>query len=246
MAPEQKLTKKQRKELRKIEWQKKAKIDQRNQQIKKYSIWAGAIAVIGLVILGLVMLVNSPAPSSSEKANVAPITSRDITNGESKAKVTLIEYADFQCPACAAYHPIVNQVLEQFKGKIFYAYRIFPLTNIHKNAIISAQAAYAAKKQGKFFEMSDMLFNKQKEWESLQDPTETFTGYAKVLKLDSDKFKNDMSSSEAKKYVSDSEQEALSEGINSTPTFILNGNKITNPQNYDAFKKLIENELNKK
>lgn len=246
MVEAQKLTKKERKELRKIEWQEKAKKEERKAQIKKYSIWIGAVVIIGLVIIGLVMLVNSPTPSLSQKSNVAPVSTRDITNGESKAKVTLIEYSDFQCPACAAYHPLVKQLLQEYKGKIYFVYRIFPLTNIHQNAVVSAQAAYASYKQGKFFEMTDTLFTNQKDWESVQDPTNVFIDYAKLLKLDTDKFKTDMKSDEAKKYVADSEQQALSEGINSTPTFILNGNKITNPQNYEAFKKLIDNELNKR
>lgn len=246
MADEQKLTKKERKELRKLEWQEKAKTEARNAKVKKYSIWAAAVLIIGLVILGLVWFVNSPSSSSDQNLTIAPVSKRDITNNESKGKVTLVEYADFQCPACAAYHPIVNQLLIDFKGKIYYVYRMFPLTNIHPNSHISAQAAYAALKQNKFFEMSDLLFTKQTEWAGLQDPTPAFTDYAKLLKLNADKFKNDMNSDEAKKYVNDSEQLALSEGINSTPTFFINGVKVQNPQSYDDFKKLINNELNKK
>jgi len=245
MEENRKLTKKEKKELRKLEWQKKEKSNERNAKIKKYSIWAGAVAVIVLIIAGLLMLVNTPSSPSSKASNVAPVSAKDITNGESAAKVTLIEYSDFQCPACAAYYPVVKQLLEDYKDKIYFVYRIFPLTSIHPNARISSQAAYAAYRQNKFFEMEDLLFVNQKDWAKASNPSGIFMDYARELKLDAKKFEADMNSEEAKKYVIDSENQALSEGINSTPTFILNGVKIKNPQGYDEFKKLIENELNK-
>ena len=246
MQEGQKLSKKEKKELRKLEWQEKANLEQKNAQIKKYSIWAGAVTVIILIIAGLIMIVNSPSTPSSESSNVAPVSAKDITNGENKAKVTLIEYSDFQCPACATYHPIVKQLLEEYKGKIYFVYRIFPLTNIHPNAKISSRAAYAAYKQNKFFEISDLLFGRQKDWSSASDPTGIFMDYARELKLDLKKFQTDLNSDEAKNYVNDSEKQALAEGINSTPTFIVNGVKIKNPAGYEEFKKIIDNELNKK
>lgn len=243
MAEEQKLTKKEKKELRKLEWQEKAKLEERNAKIKKYSIWAGTVGVIVLIIGGLIMLVSSPSSTTTnQQANVAPVSAKDITNKESAAKVTLIEYSDFQCPACAAYYPVVAQLLQEYKGKIYFVYRIFPLTNIHPNARISGQAAFAAHKQNKFFEMEDLLFVNQKDWANASEPSGIFMDYARELKLDAKKFQNDMNSDEAKKYVTDSENQALSEGINSTPTFILNGVKIKNPAGYEEFKKLIENE----
>lgn len=242
---EEKLTKDEKKQLRKLEWQEKAKLEERNAKIKKYSIWASVVGVIVLVIVGLVMLVSAPSTPSNEIANVAPVSEKDITNGENKAKVTLIEYSDFQCPACAAYHPIVTQLLTEYKGKIYFVYRMFPLTNIHPNAKISSQAAYAAYKQNKFFEMGDLLFSNQKDWQAESDPRGIFMDYAKSLKLDAKKFQDDMNSDEAKKYVEDSENQAQSEGMNQTPTFVVNGVKIKNPAGYEEFKKIIDNELNK-
>lgn len=246
MEENHKLTKQEKKELRKLEWQEKAKNQERNEKIKKYSMWAGVVAVIVLVIGGLILLVSSPTKTASVAANVAPVSEKDITKGNKDSKVTLIEYSDFQCPACAAYHPLVTQILEEYKDKILFVYRVFPLTNIHPNAKISAQAAYAAHKQGKFFEMSDLLFSNQKDWEKEGDPRGIFMDYARKLKLDAKKFQDDMSSTEAKKFVEDSENQALSEGMNQTPTFIVNGNKISNPGNYEEFKKVLDDELNKK
>ncbi len=243
----EKLTKKEKRELKKQEWQEKAKLEERNAKIKKYSIWAGAVALIVLAIAGLIALAGSPSSTTkNEKANIALVSAKDITNGDSKAKVTLVEYSDFQCPACASYYPLVKQLLEEYKGNIYFVYRMFPLTNIHPNAHISAQAAYAAYKQNKFFEMEDFLFTNQKDWAQNSDPRSTFIDYARKLKLDLKKFEADMNSDEAKNYVNDFENESTSEGMNSTPTFILNGIKISNPAGYEEFKKLINNELNKK
>lgn len=242
----QKLTKKEKKELRKLEWQETAKKQERNAKIKKYSIWAGAVAIILVVVFGLIQIINSSSSTPGGKViKVAPVTAKDITKGNSKSKVVLIEYSDFQCPACAAYHPLVNQLVADYSDKILFVYRMFPLTNIHPNSHISAQAAYAALKQGKFFEMSDLLFSNQTDWAEQSDPTGIFTDYARKLNLNLSKFQTEMNSSEAKNYVNNSETEAISEGMNETPTFILDGVKITNPQNIEDFKKLIDQELKK-
>jgi protein-disulfide isomerase len=245
MDDNHKLTKKEKKELRKTEWQEKAVKEKRNAKIKKLSIWGGVI--LAFLVIGFVLLQVVTAPTQpTQTINIAPVSARDISTGNPKAKVTLIEYADFQCPACAAYHPIIDQLLSNYKDKIFYVYRMFPLTTAHPNALISAQAAYAAYKQKAFFKYDDMLFSKQTEWADLQDPKTALVDYATLLKLDTVKFQTDMLSSEAQKYVQDSEAEATNEGINQTPTFFINGNIIQNPTSYDAFKQLIDATLNKK
>jgi protein-disulfide isomerase len=242
---EHKLTKKEKKELRRLEWQDKAKTEARNAKIKKFSIWAGVILIVLIVGGVLVAAISSPS-SSTPNITITPVSARDISEGNSKAKVTLVEYADFQCPACAAYHPVVNQLLDAYKNKIFYVYRMFPLEQAHPNALISAQAAYAAYKQGAFFSYDDLLFSKQNDWATLQDPTTVFTDYAKSLKLDMNKFTTDLNSDATKKYVKDSENQALTEGVNQTPSFFINGQLIQNPNSIDGFKTLIDAALKQK
>lgn len=241
----EKLTKKEKKELKKAEWQQKIDSEKKKALYKKVGIVVGVILVVVISIFGLIQLANSPT-SVNSGINVPPPNKNDISEGNPKAKVTLIEYADFQCPACGAYHPLVNQLLTDFNGQIYYVYRMFPLTNIHQNAFVSAQAGYAAWKQGKFFQMDDYLYNGQASWESLSDPKPTFIDYAKKLNLDINKFETDMNSDASKNYVQDSENQALSLGINATPTFFVNGVQIQNPASYDQFKQIIQNALNKK
>lgn len=241
----EKLTKKEKRELKKQEWQEKADREKRNALYKKVGAIIGTVLVVIISIVGLIKLAGSSGPSSSG-INVPPVSKNDITRGNPKSKVTLIEYSDFQCPACAAYHPLVKQLLSELGDKIYFSYRFFPLTSIHKNALISSQAAYAAKLQGKFWEMHDMLFETQTSWAESDNAADTFTAYAKKLNLDVNKFQKDMNSDEAKNYVADSQNQASSIGINSTPTFFVNGQQITNPRSYNDFKKIIQDEINKK
>lgn len=241
----EKLTKNQKKELRKFENQKKQDFQKRNDLFKKAAIWGGAVLILALSVWGLVSL-SSSTPNSTSQITAPPISKNDITIGTPSAKVSLVEYSDFQCPACAAYHPIVNQLLSEFSGKIIFAYRFFPLSQVHQNAMTSAQAAYAAYKQGKFTDMYNMLFDNQNSWKTDNGAQELFIGYAQKIGLDRDKFKKDMNSDEAKNFITNSYRQGTDIGVNSTPTFFLGGKKIESPGTYDNFKKLIQDEINKK
>ncbi len=242
----EKLTKKEKKELKKQEWQEKLKKQNRQKAFKKIAIWAGAAVILIITVYGLINLANSPQVTKTSSEKPPLVTSDDPVAGSPSAKVTLMEYADFQCPACAAFHPMVKQLLAEYKDKIYFVYRYFPLINIHKNAMISAQAAYAAGQQNKFWEMHDMLFETQNSWADSQNPEATFADYAEKLNLDINKFNSDIESDKAKSFVQDTYSNGLAIGINSTPTFYINGTRIENPRTYDDFKSLIENEINKK
>lgn len=228
-------------------WEQGLKEEARKQLIKKAAIWAGigALCIAGLA--GLVMLAGKTT-SVSVTPTVNPkfpkVSSADIVLGDPKAKITVTEYSDFQCPTCAAYNPIVNKLLIDYKGKVKYAYRFFPLISIHKNAQISAQAGFAANKLGKFDEMKDVLFDKQADWESISDPRDTFIGYAKDLGLNPDNFKSIMNSDEAKNAVLAGETQALGIGLNSTPTFFV-GNLNVPLAGEDGLKQVIDQELKK-
>lgn len=216
-------------------------------KLKEIGIWIGVIAVLVGGLFGLITLVNkSPTPQEPiQAANLPPVSKDDFVKGASdSAKVTLIEYGDFECPACAAYFPIVALLREEFKEDLRIAHRFFPLKNIHKNAMIAAQAAYSAGLQNKFWEMHDMLYENQKSWTNT-NAKDTFIGYAENLELDMKKFKEDLDASSTKQFIENEANQAASLGVNSTPTFFLNGFKIQNPRDYEAFKKLIQDELKK-
>ena len=196
----EKLTKKEKKELRKQEWQEKLKKQEQNKKFKKLGIWAGVAVVLIAAVYGLIQVANSPQVSSTSSGKLPQITNSDPAIGTPSAKVTLVEYSDFQCPACAAYHPMVKQLLTDYNGKIYFVYRYFPLAS-HQNAMISSLAAYAAGLQSKFWEMHDMLFQTQNSWANSQKARETFIDYAKKLDLDINKFKTDLESDKGKNFI---------------------------------------------
>lgn len=228
-------------------WQDNIKKQERTDMFKKIAIWGAIIAVSIAGLAGLVMLADRSSSSNQapvESANFPKVSDKDIILGDKEAKVTITEYADFQCPACASYNPVTNRLLEEYKGKAKLVYRFLPLKSIHKNALISGQAAYASYKLGKFSEMKDLLYDKQADWESLADPREIFEGYGLTIGLDIEKFRTIMNSDGAKNAVEAGEAEALGLGLNSTPSFFI-GNKRIQPQGYDAFKKVIDEEIAK-
>ena len=190
---------------------------------------------------------NAPLtpPPPAEIQNVPPVSKTDFIRGNPNAKITLIEYADFQCPACAAMHSTIKQLEGDFKDNLRLIYRFFPLTNAHQNAMISAQAAYAASLQGKFWEMHDIIYENQDGWSDSTQPKTIFTDYAKKIGLNLNKFNSDIDSDSTKKFVTDEQNKGLDLGINGTPTLFLNGKEIQNPATYEDFKKLIQDEINK-
>lgn len=139
---------------------------------------------------------------------------------------TLVEFSDFQCPACLAVQAPLKEILKKFEGKVEFVYRFFPLVTIHKNAQMSAQAAEAASRQGKFWEMHDKLFATQGEWSTLTDPKEKFGGYADELGLDKAKFMTELDSQEVRDVINVDLLSTTRYRMSGTPTFYLNGAKI--------------------
>jgi len=170
------------------------------------------------------------------------ISETDWVKGNREASVVLIEYSDLQCPACAAYAPIVNRITEEFSDRIAFVYRHFPLPQ-HQNAELASRATEAAGKQGKFWEMVDQIFANQDTWANERNAQEVFRAYAQSIGLDVAQFENDRNSREIKNKIENDYLSGIQSRINSTPTFFLNGEKIQ-PQNYEEFRNLILQKLN--
>lgn len=137
--------------------------------------------------------------------------------------VEVVEFSDYQCPACASVHEPLKQILSKFEGKVSYVHRHFPLTSIHKNALFAAQATEAAHNQGKFWEMGDLLFTKQSDWAGVEDPKSKFAEYAASLGMDKDRFEKELESEEVKTRVSVDMLAASRYALGGTPTFFVNG-----------------------
>lgn len=205
----------------------------------------GVLAAIVVIVAGMVWIGNLQDHANDPQALTVPVNDSDWYEGGKDATVTLVEYSDFQCPACGAYFPVVKSLSQNYGDKLKIIYRHYPLTQLHRNAQLAAQAAEAAGMQGKFFDMHDMLFSGQKDWSDLADPTDTFVAYATQIGLNVDQFKADLTSSGVKDAIAQDVRGGNSANVDSTPTFFLNGLQITsNPQGLAPFMELIDAELN--
>ena len=233
------LTKKQRKELRKQEKLEMRAEAVRSQRLTRIFWWGLGIATVLVFVFLFVKAASTPSTSQTPPPEV---NQQDWTKGaaEGSASATLIEYSDFQCPACKVYQPLLGQVLSAFPESLRFVYRHFPLRNTHKNAQLAAQASEAAGKQGKFWQMHDMLFDKQDSWSKLPTAKDVFIEYAGVLKLDIDKYKSDLDNSDVVQKIDADLAGGEAVGVDSTPTFYLNGKKVENIKGLEDFKKRVE------
>ncbi len=209
------------------------------------------LVIVLVVVLGLfgVLTLTKKDKNNNQSDNnstTSSVKASEHTYGKLDSKVTLIEYGDFQCPACKSYYPIVKQLKEEYKDKIKFQFRNYPLSQIHPNAFMAARASEAAGQQNKFFEMHDLLYENADAWVPQTDPSSLFISYAAQLNLDGNKFKDDLKSQKISDIINADLKEGQKVGVNSTPTFVINGKKIDkNPTSLDEFKKLVDDELAK-
>jgi len=184
------------------------------------------IATIVLLIGGVFYLSGTnPAVTSEGTIDKKVLIAGKNTKGKKSAKVTVVEFSDFQCPACGAFHPDMKKILSDYNGKIYFIYRHFPLP-IHKNAMKAGEAAEAAGAQGKFWQMHDRLFETQTAWSEIADPTSLFVGYAKSLGIDEEKFKKALDEGTYLSLIQKDLQDGNKAGVNATPTIFVNGKKV--------------------
>ena len=236
---QEQLTKKERRFLRRQERELDNVRETRKRTVRRVIGWSATVLAIAGSVWGIVTLVQNTSGRVSASMLPVAVSDADIQTGNRQAAVTLVEYADFQCPACAAYHPLLEQLLKEFDGKMKFVYRYLPLSSIHQNANLSAYAAQAASKQGKFWEMHDMLYEDQSVWAESKNARDIFVGYAGTLGLNVAQFKKDIDASDVTAVVRDQTEAGTRSGLSSTPTFFLNGKKIANPQSYDDLRELI-------
>lgn len=209
---------------------------------KRVVFWSIFVIVIALIVWGLAVAMKKSAntPGGLNLGTPAAVTDTDHVMGSADAPVTLIEYSDFQCPACEMYYPLVTKLLsDEGSTTVRFVYRHFPLSQ-HANAVPASMASEAAGLQGKFWEMYDLIFANHTDWTELPDPTSVFVGYATRLGLDITKFKSDLNNPVLRSAIQANTDEGIKIGINQTPTFFVNGKAIVNPQSYEAFKAIID------
>ncbi len=165
---------------------------------------------------------NSGSPNQPTPASPAPTK----PNVKVSSPVVLEEYGDYQCPPCGQLYPELKQIEKEYGNQVQIVFHHFPLAKIHKNALVAAHAAEAARNQHKFWEMHDRLYLNQKEWAELEDPRPVFISYARQLNLNADQFKQDMESNQVDQRISADIQRGQSVGVTGTPTVFLDSHML--------------------
>ena len=180
------------------------------------------------------------AAAAAPPEHVTIVVGDAPAKGSTSAPVTIVEFSDFQCPFCGKAPPILKQIEDEYKGKVRVAFKHLPLA-MHDNAELAAEASMAAHEQGRFWAFHDKLFSNQ---QALDRPS--LEKYADELSLDMRKFRAALDSRKFKSRVQKDGLEAATAGATGTPTFFINGQRLVGAQPFDAFKKVIDEELKRR
>ena len=167
----------------------------------------------------------TPASATGQSSPNAP-TGFARPNVRVSSPVVLEEYGDYQCPPCGILYPVLKEIEHEYGDQLRVVFRHFPLTKIHKNAMMAAQAAEAARNQRKFWEMHDKLYRNQNAWKDLADGRPTFIGYARELGLNVERFSREMDSSEVQQRITSDMQRGSGVGVTGTPTVFIEGQML--------------------
>lgn len=207
------------------------------------------LAILGVIVVvfGGILFINNRSQTT--------VTANPTNNvmGKLDSKVTLVEYGDFQCPACQTYSATTEAVRAKYADRVKFQFRNLPIPSLHPNAIGAARAAEAAALQNKFWEMHDLLYkySNWSVWTNATDPNSNFESYARQLSLDVTKFKTDFKSEKVNATINADMAEFDKTGAAvATPTYFLNGKKIdsdkladTNGPSVDKFSTLLDQAL---
>jgi len=184
-----------------------------------------------------------PAPAAQNAANRNAVydlpAGKSPVRGPANAPVTIVEFSDFQCPFCGRAEPLVEQVLKAYPDKVRLVYKNFPLTSIHPWALGAAKAAVAAAKQGKYWQMHDILFANQTDLRA-----EKLKEYAAKIGLDVPRWEKDMNSPQTDAAINADMELANSARVRGTPTFFVNGREVE-ARSFQSFKTMIDAALQK-
>jgi protein-disulfide isomerase len=194
-----------------------------------FYIILGIVAIVGVAVLG-----SAALGGNQQSSNITLPASLDSfpSRGAADAPVTVVEFADFQCPGCGYFATnlepaIVRDYIDT--GKVRFIFHDFPLPQ-HANAIVAAEAARCAGEQNAFWPMHDLLYAKQSEWAESAQPTAQFIAYAEQLKLDRAAFEQCLNTHKYQATIQQAQRAAEQARVNQTPTFVINGQAYNSNQ----------------
>jgi protein-disulfide isomerase len=166
------------------------------------------------------------------------VGAEDHVEGSESAKVTLVEYGDYECPHCASANPIVKKVQKHYGEKLRFVFRDFPLSQIHPNAESAAEVSEFAASKGKYWEMHDLLFE---NYDQLGD--DLYRELAADLSLDGDELAAALEAETFTEHVRHDFSGGVRSGVNGTPTFFINGQRHNGPFDYESLVKAIDESM---
>jgi protein-disulfide isomerase len=189
---------------------------------------------------------NSGLASSSPGLDFKPVvTPKGWTKGNPAAKTILVEFGDYQCSACGAARQTVANVIKNHENDLLLVFKQYPMESIHRNSMMAAQAAEAAGRQFKFWEMHDLLFLHQRDWSDVPDPQTFFLKYAQELHLDLERFQQDLWDGQIRDKIYRDVLEGQLASVKSVPTFYLNGSPMPRTQSEAQFEEVIADAIKK-
>lgn len=191
-------------------------------------------------------LVLGRGNNNSQDSNTSVTTeASSYTSGKGNKNVTIVEYADFECPACGGFYPLIKEIKRKYGDDITFQFRNFPIDTIHQNARAAHRAAIAAGNQGKFFEMHDLLFENQRSWSRVSNARSIFDSFAQQLNLDMAKFSSDFASEATNSIINADKDAGTKLGVTGTPTFYINGKQLENTEidTLESFSSKIDAEI---
>ncbi|HYG82840.1 MAG TPA: thioredoxin domain-containing protein [Pyrinomonadaceae bacterium] len=171
-----------------------------------------------------------PPPAGGPRVPVsqagAPAGDSAHVRGPANARITMEEYGDYQCPSCGVLFHELKKIEQEYAGQMRFVFRHFPLPTIHKYALLSAHAAEAASRQGRFWEMHELIYTNQAAWSASSDARPIFIQYARNLGLDVDRFTRDLDDPAVAARVQADYQRGVAANVQGTPTIFLNGRQL--------------------
>lgn len=190
-----------------------------------------SLAVVGAFALIVAALLFATRPGTPETGAAAGAPDSLVTadaarlNDAPNASATLVEFADFQCPACGQVQPIMDQLVQQYGDRVQFVFRNFPLP-MHQNAEAAALAGEAARAQGAFHPMYERLFQTQRDWSESPDAATVFRSYAQDLGLDLNAYDAAVADPATAAKIQADKDAGLAAGVEGTPTIFVNGEKV--------------------
>jgi protein-disulfide isomerase len=211
--------------------------------MKRYLPFVIIVVVAALTVFAGAMMLRADrrALAAQKTAPVGPVDPKleaAHARGAQDAKVTVDEYGDFQCPSCAKTTELVNALEQEYAGKLKVVFWQFPLP-MHAHSRDAALAAEAASRQGRFWEMHDLLYKNQNSWAHLPDPHPEFEKYAGEIGLDVDRYRKALRDPAVMARVDAEHAQGVARGVKGTPTFFINWREFPPPFTPERFREAL-------